>query len=55
MNKIYAGSRKIDPTKGAHLDDNSANEDDRVEIGPTKLALDERQVAGLTLPNLQRP
>jgi len=34
--------------------DKSQYEDDRVEIGPTKLALDEWQVAGLTLPNLQR-
>ena len=54
LNKHYVKTRKIDPSKGTHLDDGSPNDDNRVEIGPTKLALDEWKAAGLTLPNLAR-
>ena len=52
MNTHYVARRKIDPTKGARLDDGSLNDNDRVEIGPTQLAMQEWQAAGLTLPNL---
>jgi hypothetical protein len=38
MNTHYRDRRKIDPTKGALLPDGSANDNDRVEIGPTQLA-----------------
>lgn len=52
MNQPYSSRRKIDPTKGALLPDGSPNDNDRVEIGPTRLALREWEVAGLTLPDL---
>lgn len=54
MDKHHADIRKIDPTKGKRLVDGSPNDDNRMEIGPTKLALDEWETAGLTLPNLDR-
>ncbi|MGR3484565.1 MAG: dimethylsulfonioproprionate lyase DddP [Paracoccaceae bacterium] len=54
MNTHYRDSRKIDPTRGATLADGSPNDDDRVEIGPTRLALAEWAAAGLTLPDLPR-
>jgi Xaa-Pro aminopeptidase len=46
--------RKIDPTRGDHLSDGSPNDNDRVEIGPTQLAVREWEAAGLTPPNLTR-
>lgn len=52
MNTHYRDSRKIDPTRGATLDDGTPNNQDRVEIGPTQLAFAEWKAAGLTLPNL---
>lgn len=52
MNTHYRDGRKIDPTKGAMLDDGTPNDADRIEIGPTQLAFDEWAAAGLTLPNL---
>lgn len=54
MNQPYSSRRKIDPTKGALLPDGSPNDNDRVEIGPTRLALREWEAAGLTLPDLAR-
>ena len=54
MNEHYRDTRKIDPTKGSHLDDGTPNDNDRVEIGPTPLAYSEWAEAGLTLPNLPR-
>jgi Xaa-Pro aminopeptidase len=54
MNQHYRDTRKIDPTKGAYLGDGNLNDNDRVEIGPTLLAYDEWEKAGLSLPNLQR-
>ncbi|WP_435258774.1 dimethylsulfonioproprionate lyase DddP [Thioclava sp. FR2] len=54
MNRHYVERRKIDPTKGPRLDDGSLNDNDRVEIGPTPLALKEWENAGLILPNLER-
>ena len=52
MNEHYRDIRKIDPTRGANLGDNTPNDNDRVEIGPTQLAFSEWAEAGLTLPNL---
>lgn len=46
--------RKIDPSKGALLGDNTPNDNDRIEIGPTQLAFREWEAAGLTLPDLPR-
>ena len=48
----YRAQRKIDPNRGETLADGSPNNDDRIEIGPTRLAFDEWQKAGLALPNL---
>lgn len=53
MNIHYADDRKIDPTRGATLGDGSPNDNDRIEIGPTLLAMREWETAGLTLPNLE--
>jgi len=53
MNTHYSQSRKIDPTKGAHLGDGTPNQSDRVEIGPTLLAFSEWEAAGLDLPDLK--
>ncbi|PIB25145.1 peptidase M24 [Amylibacter kogurei] len=52
MNDHYASMRKIDPTAGATLPDGTPNIADRIEIGPSLLALDEWKLAGLTLPDL---
>jgi Xaa-Pro aminopeptidase len=52
MNTHYRDTRKIDPTRGDTLDDGTPNDQDRIEIGPTRLALAEWDEAGLTLPNL---
>jgi Xaa-Pro aminopeptidase len=54
MTANYADSRKIDPSKGTHLPDGTPNDGDRIEIGPTLLAMQEWEAAGLTLPNLER-
>lgn len=53
MNQHYSDTRKIDPTRGATLGDNTPNDADRVEIGPTQLAYREWEAAGLELPDLQ--
>ena len=53
MNIPFSHTRKIDPTKGLFTGDNTPNDMDRVEIGPTKLAFDEWQKAELELPDLQ--
>ncbi|WP_420863780.1 dimethylsulfonioproprionate lyase DddP [Algirhabdus cladophorae] len=53
MNQHYRDGRKIDPTRGAMLGDNTPNDNDRVEIGPTQLAFTEWAAAGLQLPDLQ--
>jgi Xaa-Pro aminopeptidase len=53
MNKAYRrAERKIDPTKGPTLPDGTANDHDRIEIGPTTLAYAEWAAAGLILPDL---
>jgi Xaa-Pro aminopeptidase len=54
MNHYSRDRRKIDPTKGAMLGDNTPNDNDRIEIGPTQLAFREWEKAGLTLPDLPR-
>ena len=50
----YSETRKIDPTKGNVLGDNTPNDKNRIEIGPTQLALEEWDVAGLRLPDLRQ-
>ena len=46
--------RKIDPSKGVMLGDNTPNDNDRIEIGPTQLAFRQWEAAGLALPDLPR-
>ncbi|NNE79981.1 MAG: aminopeptidase P family protein [Silicimonas sp.] len=53
MNTYHRDTRKIDPTRGARLGDNTPNDEDRVETGPTRLAFQEWSAAGLELPDLQ--
>ncbi len=53
MNTHFRDRRKIDPARGATLGDNTPNDADRVEIGPTQLAYAEWAAAGLQLPDLQ--
>lgn len=53
MNQYHRDTRKIDPTRGATLGDNTPNDANRIEIGPTQLAFQEWQEAGLILPDLQ--
>ena len=49
----YRDTRKIDPTRGPRTGDNTPNDQDRIEIGPTRLAYHEWAAAGLELPDLQ--
>ncbi|MCP4821305.1 MAG: aminopeptidase P family protein, partial [Shimia sp.] len=53
MNQHYSDTRKIDPTRGAMLGDNTPNDGNRIEIGPTRLAIQEWTAAGLVQPDLQ--
>ncbi len=53
MNTWHRDSRKIDPSRGPRLGDNTPNDSDRAEIGPTLLAFEEWAAAGLELPDLQ--
>ena len=51
--KIDGSNSKIDPMRRAHLKTDFAPDDnDRVEIGPTQLAFDEWQAAGVVPPDL---
>ena len=52
MNKSFSGIRKIDPTRGQFLADGTLNDNNRIEIGPTRLAFNEWEEANLELPNL---
>ena len=54
MNSHFRDNRKIDPSQGTLLGDNTPNNNNRVEIGPTQLAFNEWQKSGLKLPNLPR-
>ena len=54
MTGHYRDRRKIDPGRGAALADGTPNDNDRVEIGPTRLAFEEWAAAGLALPDLPR-
>ena len=54
MNSHFRDSRKIDPSQGTFLGDNTPNNNNRVEIGPTQLAFNEWEKSGLKLPNLPR-
>ena len=50
---IIGSNRKIDPTRRAHLKpDNTPDDNDRVEIGPTALAFAEWAALGLTAPDM---
>ncbi len=50
---IIGSNRKIDPTRRAHLKrDNTPDDNDRVEIGPTALAFAEWEQAGITPPDM---
>ncbi|PWQ92734.1 dimethylsulfonioproprionate lyase DddP [Leucothrix pacifica] len=52
---MQSSNRKIDPSRRRALKaDGSPDDNDRVEIGPTKLAFDEWEALGLTTPNLAR-
>ncbi len=53
MNEHFSQTRKIDPSRGTRLADNTPNDADRIEIGPTQLAFAEWEMAGLTPPDLQ--
>ncbi|SHH78195.1 dimethylsulfonioproprionate lyase DddP [Marivita hallyeonensis] len=53
MNTHFRDTRKIDPNRGAVTGDNTPNDQDRIEIGPTQLAYAEWAAAGLDLPDLQ--
>ena len=53
MNTHYRDRRKINPSLGPDLGDNTPNDSDRIEIGPTLLAFREWEAAGLDLPDLQ--
>ncbi len=53
MGNHHSDIRKIDPSRGARLADNTPNDQNRIEIGPTQLAFSEWQAAGLQLPDLQ--
>ena len=54
MNSHFRDSRKIDPSQGTFLGDNTPNNNNRIEIGPTQLAFNEWEKSGLKLPNLPR-
>ena len=54
MNSHFRDSRKIDPSQGTLLGDNTPNNNNRVEIGPTQLAFNEWEKSGIKLPNLPR-
>ena len=53
MNQHHRDRRKIDPTRGPRLPDGTPNDNDRMEIGPTRLARDEWAAAGLGAPDLE--
>ena len=51
--RIAGSDRKIDLTPRAHIEsDCTPNDNGRVEIGPTQLAFDEWQAAGIVPPDL---
>ena len=54
MKNHFSERRKIDPSQGSYLEDNTPNDMDRIEIGPTRLAFKEWKSAGLQLPDLQK-
>ena len=54
MNSHFRDNRKIDPSQGTLLGDNTPNNNNRIEIGPTQLAFNEWEKSGLKLPNLPR-
>jgi len=58
MPQHFSGRRKVDPVKialsrGEFLADGTINDGNRIEIGPTRLAFEEWEKAGLVAPNLE--
>ncbi|MBC6441967.1 MAG: aminopeptidase P family protein [Rhodobacteraceae bacterium] len=54
MNQPFSQTRKINPGhREAHPGAGSPNDNDRIEIGPTRVAFAEWEAAGLELPNLR--
>ena len=45
MKNHFSERRKIDPSQGSYLEDNTPNDMDRIEIGPTRLAFKEKTSA----------
>jgi len=54
MNAPYREQRRIDPSRPSFRGDTPPADNDRIEIGPTQLALREWHAAGLVLPDLPR-
>lgn len=54
MTTHHRDVRKIDPSQGAMLADNTPNDANRIEIGPTQLAFREWAETGLVLPDIQQ-
>ena len=52
MNQHFRDTRKIDPGRNRLLPDGTPNDNDRMEIGPTRLAYQEWAAAGLEPPHL---
>ena len=54
LTSVFVGSnRKLDPSRRVHLKpDGTPDLNDRVEIGPTKLAFSEWEQAGLCVPDV---
>ena len=53
MNKYFRDDRKINPT-AISLKSKSENDENKIEIGPTKLAISEWEKLNLELPNLSK-
>ena len=53
MNKYFRDNRKINPTE-ISLKLESKNNENKIEIGPTKLAISEWEKLNLKLPNLSK-
>ena len=54
MNTHYRDTRKIDPSKGATLGDNTPNDADRIEIGRPSLPLPNGRPRGCSYPTFRR-
>ena len=54
MTEHYVSTRKIGPRNVPTKPDGTPDDNDRIEIGPTKLAFEEWAAAGIEAPNLER-